>query len=100
MAFYPVLTTIFMKTAFLKVKALPKLLCCSIYDQVMEIYLTTKGFLQMNHIEMALLKKEIQRLKEDYDKCEDEKLKVWILEDIQLIEQVINQQESETGTTV
>ena len=54
----------------------------------------------MNHIEMALLKKEILRLKEDYEKCEDERLKEYIMEDIMLIEQVINQHESETGTTV
>lgn len=66
----------------------------------MEIYLTTKGFLQMNHIEMALLKKEIQRLKADYEKCEDERLKEYIMEDIMLIEQVINKNESETEAKV
>ncbi|WP_158651452.1 hypothetical protein [Mesobacillus jeotgali] len=54
----------------------------------------------MNHIEMALLKKEIQRLKADYEKCEDERLKEYIMEDIMLIEQVINKNESETEAKV
>jgi hypothetical protein len=45
---------------------------------------------QMNHIELALLEKESQRLKEDYQRCEDERLKEYIMEDIVLIEHVIN----------
>lgn len=64
------------------------------------IYLTTKGILQMNHIEMALLKKELQRLKEDYQKCKDELLKEYIMEDIVLIGQVISMNESESGAKV
>ncbi|WP_186326683.1 hypothetical protein [Cytobacillus oceanisediminis] len=54
----------------------------------------------MNHIEMALLKKELQRLKEDYQKCGDELLKEYIMEDIVLLEQVINMSESESEATV
>ncbi|WHX41168.1 hypothetical protein QNH36_03100 [Mesobacillus sp. AQ2] len=54
----------------------------------------------MNDIEMALLKKELQRLKEDYQKCEDELLKESIMEDIVLIGQVINMSESESEATV
>lgn len=69
-------------------------------QHIQPIYLTTKGILQMNDIEMALLKKELQRLKEDYQKCEDELLKESIMEDIVLIGQVINMSESESEATV
>lgn len=54
----------------------------------------------MNHIEMALFKKELQRLKEDYKQCDDEQLKEQIMEDIRLVEQVIKMSESGTEATV
>lgn len=65
-----------------------------------EINLTTKGILQMNHIEMALLKNELQRLQADYQKCEDERLKEYIREDIKLIENAINMRVSEAKSKV
>lgn len=54
----------------------------------------------MNHIEMALFKKELQRLKEDYKKCDDQLLKEQIIEDIRLVEQVIKKSESGTEAKV
>ncbi|WP_167834044.1 hypothetical protein [Mesobacillus selenatarsenatis] len=54
----------------------------------------------MNHIEMALLKNELQRLQADYQKCEDERLKEYIREDIKLIENAINMRVSEAKSKV
>ncbi|MGV2941495.1 hypothetical protein AB5I83_17975 [Mesobacillus sp. LC4] len=54
----------------------------------------------MTHIEMALMKNELHRLQSDYQKCEDERLKEYIMEDIKLIEHAINMRVSEAKSKV
>lgn len=61
--------------------------------------LLRKGFSDEPY-RMALLEKESQWLIEDYQRCEDERLKEYIMEDIVLIEHVSNMSVREAKSKV